>query len=105
MKLSKVFILILTLLIPQMSMAQTTRSAERAWKPYFAKFRTAVKKRDRDAVSKMMVREFYYLSSGGDENDNNDTRDETFEYWDTSGLGAWEALETVLAQGAVVNTN
>lgn len=105
MKFSKVLILILALLVPQLSMAQTTRTAERAWKPFFGAFRAAVKKRDRDALSKMMVRDFYYLSSGGDENDNNDTRDETFEYWDTSGLGAWEALETVLAQGAVVNTN
>ena len=105
MKLSKVSILILVLLVPQLSMAQTTRAAERAWKPFFAKFRAAVKKRDRTALSEMMVREFYYLSSGGDENDNNDTRDETFEYWDSSGLGAWEALETILSQGAVVNTN
>lgn len=105
MKLSKVLILILALLVPQLSMAQTTRAAERAWKPFFAAFRAAVKKHDREALSKMMVRDFYYLSSGGDENDNNDTRDETFEYWDTSGLGAWKALETALAQGAVVNTN
>jgi hypothetical protein len=105
MKLSKLSILVLILLLPQLSMAQTRSATQRAWKPFFAAFREAVKKRDKDALSKMMVREFYYLSSGGDENDNNDTRDETFGYWDTSGLGAWEALETVLAQGTVVNTN
>ena len=85
-------------------MAQTTRAAERAWKPFFAAFRAAVKKHDRDALSKMMAREFYYLSSGGDENGNHDTRDEAFEYWDTSGVGAWEALDQVLAQGTVANT-
>lgn len=105
MKLSKVLILTLALLAPQVSMAQTTRAAERAWKPFFAAFRAAAKKRDKEALSKMMAREFYFLSSGGDENDNNDTRDETFEYWDTSGLGAWEALDKVLAQGTVANTN
>lgn len=104
MKLSKVLILVLALLVPQLSMAQTTPAAQRAWKPFFAAFRAAVKKRDRDALSKMMAREFYYLSSGGDENDNNDTRDEAFEYWENSGVGAWEALDTVLAQGTVANT-
>jgi hypothetical protein len=48
----------------------------------------AVKNRNREALSKMMAREFYYLSSGGDENGNQDTRDEAFEYWETSGIGA-----------------
>lgn len=104
MKLSKVLILILALFVPQLSMAQTTRAAERVWKPFFAAFRAAVKKRDRDALTKMMARDFYYLSSGGDENGNNDTRDETFEYWEASGNGAWEALDKALDQGSVVNT-
>lgn len=104
MKLTKVLILTLVLLVPQLTMAQTTRAAERAWKPFFTAFRSAVKKRDQAALSKMMAREFFYLSSGGDENDNNDSRDEAFEYWETAGVGAWETLETVLAQGTVVNT-
>ena len=104
MKVSKVLILMLALLVPQLSMGQTTRAAERAWKPFFAKFRAAVKKRDQEALSKLMARDFYYLSSGGDENDNKDTRDETFEYWSTSGIGAWEALDQILAQGTVANT-
>ena len=38
-----------------------------------------------------------------DENDNQDTRDEAFEYW-SSATGTWEALEKALAAGAVVNT-
>ena len=78
MKISKVLLLVLALIVPQLSMAQTTPAAQRAWKPFFAAFRAAVKKRDRDALSKMMARDFYYLSSGGDENGNGDTRDETF---------------------------
>lgn len=104
MKLSRVLILALALLAPQVSLAQTTRAAERAWKPFFAAFRAAVKKRDKEALSKMMAREFYYLSSGGDENGNGDSRDEAFEYWENSGVGAWEALDKVLAQGTVANT-
>jgi hypothetical protein len=104
MKPLKVLILVLTLLVPQLSMAQTNRAADRAWKQFFTAFRAAAKKRDKEALSKMMTREFYYMSSGGDENSNNDSRDEAFEYWETSGVGAWEALDTVLAQGTVVNT-
>ena len=79
MKLSKVLMLVLALLVPQLSMAQRTTAADRAWKPFLATFRAAVKKHDRDALTKMMGREFYYLSSGGDENGNADTRDEAWE--------------------------
>src|SRR6266480_6270252 len=104
MKLSKVLLLVVAFMVPQLSMAQTTPAAQRAWKPFFAAFRAAVKKRDKEALSKMMARDFYYLSSGGDENGNDDTRDETFEYWETAGIGAWEALDAALAQGTVVNT-
>jgi hypothetical protein len=103
MKLAKVVLITLALLSPQLASAQTPR-ANRAWKPFFTAFRAAVKKRDKEALAKMMSREFYYLSSGGDENGNHDSRDEAFEYWDTSQVGAWEALDEVLAQGAVVNT-
>ena len=102
MRYSKVIVLILALLAPQVSMAQTTSRANRAWKPFFASVRAAVKARDKDALMKMMSRDFYYLSSGGDENDNQDTRDEAFEYWGAS-VGSWDSLEKVLAQGAVPN--
>jgi hypothetical protein len=81
-----------------------TNSASRAWKPFFAAFQTAVKNRDRDALTKMMTRDFYYLSSGGDENNNQDTRDEAFDYWETSNIGVWEAFDKVLAKGTVPNT-
>jgi hypothetical protein len=87
------------------SSGQVTSRANRAWKPFFAAFSEAAKKRDKDALNKMMSRDFYYLSSGGDENGNGDTRDEAFDYWENSGVGAWDALEKVLAQGTVVNKN
>ena len=103
MEYSKVIVLTLVLLAPQVSMAQTTSRAERAWKPFFASVRVAVKNRDKDALMKTMSTDFYYLSSGGDENDNQDTRDEAFEYWQASAAGGWDALEKVLAQGAVPN--
>ncbi len=51
-----------------------------------------------------MARDFYYLSSGGDENGNQDTRDEAFEYWQVTGAGSWEELERIIAQGTAPNT-
>lgn len=104
MKLSRVLILIVALLSAHVCVAQTRSRADRAWKPFFAAFRAAVKTRDRQALSKMMTRDFYYLSSGGDENGDQDTRDEAFEYWEATGIGALDALEKILAQGTVVNT-
>jgi hypothetical protein len=105
MKLFQTLILGLALIIvPQVSSAQRTATANRAWKPFFAAFRAAVKNRDREALSKMLSKDFYYLSSGGDENGNGDTRDEAFEYWQTTNIGAWEALDKVLDQGTVPTT-
>jgi len=105
MKFSRVAMLVVALLIPQFCFAQSSLArANRAWKPFFATLRDAVKRRDKEALAKHMARDFYYLSSGGDENHNEDTRDEAFEYWEGSGVGAWEALEKTLRQGTVVNT-
>lgn len=104
MKYSRVIVLALALIAPQVVNAQTSSRAERAWKPFFAAVRAAVKKRNKVALMKLMSREFYYLSSGGDENNNQDTRDEAFEYWATSQAGSWEAMDKALAAGAVRNT-
>lgn len=94
----------LVIVFPTLCSAQTTRQANRAWNPFFAGFREAVRVRDKNALLKMMARDFYYLSSGGDENDNNDTRDEAFQYWETANVGSWETLDKILSEGAVVNT-
>ena len=105
MKFSRVAVLMVSLVLPQICVAQTQLTrANRAWKPFFASVRDAVKRRDKEALTKHMSRDFYYLSSGGDENQNEDTRDEAFEYWEGSGVGAWEALEKILQQGTVANT-
>ena len=97
-------VLLLALLWPQAGAAQRAAAAERAWRPFYTSFRAAVKRRDRAALRRMMSRDFYFLSSGGDENGDADTRDEAFELWDEPRVRGWEALEMVLAQGAVRNT-
>jgi hypothetical protein len=102
MKQNLVILMLLVVLTPALGAAQSSR-AQRAWKPFITAFRAAVKKRDREAVSQMMSRDFYYLSSGGDENGNQDSRDEAFEYWETAGIGSWEELDKALAQGVVPN--
>lgn len=103
MKLFATLVFGLSLLLSSDVIAQNTAS-QRAWKPFFASFQAAVKKRDRTALEKMMSRDFYYLSSGGDENGNEDTRDEAFEYWQSTGEGSWQNLDKTIAAGTVVNT-
>ena len=64
MKLSRNFLLFLLifLLVPSFSSAQTSRSvtsaANKSWPTFFAKFRTAVIKRDRDALRPMISASF-----------------------------------------------
>ena len=104
MRLSKTLIMMVALLLAQhASAAPKNSAADRTWKPFIDSFRSAVKRRDREALRRMMSRDFYFLSSGGDDNGDRDTRDETFEYWDGARVGAWESLEKVLAQGTVPN--
>jgi hypothetical protein len=106
MKYSKVIMLGLVLMISNLGLGQsrqTTRRAASTWPAFYATVRAAIKKRDRDALMKTMPKDFYYLSSGGDENDNGDTRDEAFEYWTNANPGAWTALEKALAAGTVPN--
>lgn len=105
MKLSRVIFLTLALVVPQVCLAQSTTKAQRAWRPFFASFRAAVKKRDREALMKMMAPDFYYLSSGGDENGNQDTRDEAFEFWNTSSTDVWKSFDEMLAQGTAIKTS
>lgn len=107
MRLLKIFSLsffMLLALVPQAAAGQRADAASRAWRPFFNAFRAAVKRRDREAVRKMMIQDFYFHSSGGDENGDDDTRDEAFEFWEQPRVGGWEALERVLAQGTVPNT-
>ena len=104
MKRFLILALPLVLLVPHAASAQRASAADRAWRPFISAFRAAVRKRDQAALRGMMARDFYYHGSGGDENGDEDTRDEAFEFWAEPRLGAWEAFEKVLAQGTVRNT-
>jgi hypothetical protein len=95
MKLSRITILVLVMLAPRATAAQKDYAAERAWKPFFAAFRVAIKKRDRVALRKMMSSDFF--SSGG----NDAGRQAAFQFWDDPNVRGWEAFDKVLAQGTV----
>jgi hypothetical protein len=95
MKLSRITIFILVLFSPTTILAQKNVAAERAWKPFFASFRVAVKKRDRVLLRKMMSGDFF--SSGG----NDSGQEAAFQFWDDPNVRGWEAFDKVLAQGTV----
>jgi hypothetical protein len=101
MKVSRITVLLLISLAPHPILAQRNGAANREWKPFFSAFRAAVKKRDREALKKMMVRDFYFSGGGGDDNQDGDSRDEAFQFWDNSHVRGWKAFDKVLAQGTV----
>ena len=103
MKLSRVMLLMLALFAPHVSVARPNSAAERAWKPFFAAFRAAARKRDRAALRTMMAPDFFTSGGVGDDNGDGDSRDETFAFWDEPLVRGWEALDRVLAQGVVPN--
>ena len=76
-------------------------AAERAWPPFYASLRDAVRRRDHEALRKMMAADFDYSSGGGDVNGDEDSRDEAFEYWDERHGRGWKAFEKLLLGGAV----
>jgi hypothetical protein len=95
MKLSRISILILVLFTPHTAFFQKKDAAEGAWKPFFAAFRVAVRKRDRVALREMMSSDFF--SSGG----NDAGQEAAFQFWDDPSVRGWEALDKVLAQSTV----
>ena len=94
-------LLLLVLLVPGVTFAQRDVSAERAWKPFFVAFRTAVRKRDREALRKMMVADFYFSGGGGDDNGDGDFRDDAFQFFSDPNTEGWRAFDQTLAQGSV----
>ena len=96
--------LALALLAPHVSLARTSPSAERAWKPFFAAFRAAAQRRDREALKRIMTPDFFTSGGIGDDNGDDDGRDEAFAFWDKPYTRGREALDRVLAQGVVTNT-
>lgn len=105
MKRTLLVALALLFLLPQAAAAQrSAAAAQRAWAPFFRSFRAAVKRRDREALRRMMAGDFYFHTSGGDDNGDGDSRDEALEYWAEPRVSGWEALEKTLAAGTVPNT-
>lgn len=99
MKFSRLIFFSLTLLVPQIAAAQTNADGQQAWRPFITAFRAAVKKRDRAALKKMMAEDFFTSGGIGDDNQDGDSRDETFVFWDEPHTRGWEAFDKVLAQG------
>jgi hypothetical protein len=48
-------------------------AADRAWPEFFNAFRTAVHNRDRAALKRLMVRDFFFSGGGGDDNLDGDS--------------------------------
>jgi len=68
-------------------------AARKAWPAFFAQFRAAVNKRDRNELMKMMAKDF---------NGPPHTRDEAFKQWDDPKFGGWAKLSRALSQGAIL---
>ncbi len=83
------------------SLSLMDAAAECAWKPFFSKFRIAVRKRDRETLKKMMVPGFLYSLGGGADCCDGDNRDEAFQFWDNPNVRGWEAFDRILSEGAV----
>ncbi|HZE71293.1 MAG TPA: hypothetical protein VE135_17425 [Pyrinomonadaceae bacterium] len=101
MKLSRSALVLIVLLVLHAAFAQRNVSAERAWKPFFSAFRTAVKKRDRASLKQMMVPDFYFSAGGGDDSGDGDSRDEAFQFFSEPYTHGWKAFDKALAQGSV----
>lgn len=103
MKKSQILLLLFFLLIPSLSFAQTSRSANAAanksWPKFWREFRAAVNKRDRAALKRMMSARF---------NENctlegpPDTPDRGIEGLDQEG--GWRRLQKLLSLGTKAYT-
>ena len=94
----------LLLLVPGPAAAKKRADAAREWRPFIAAFGDAVKRRDREALKKMMTPDFFTSGGVGDDNGDGDLRDDAFAFWDDSTTRGWEALELTLTKGTVPYT-
>ena len=77
MRLSVILLLIFA--APRADAAATRKAeADRAWPSFYASFRDAVRRRDREALRRMMPAGFAYSDGGGDDNGDGDSRDDAF---------------------------
>ncbi|MBV8860017.1 MAG: hypothetical protein JOZ02_24005 [Acidobacteria bacterium] len=102
MRLSVILLLLLTAPAPRADAAAAKKAeADRAWPSFYAAFRGAVRRRDREALRRMMPAEFDYSDDGGDDDGDGDSRDEAFGRWDESRGRGWKVFERLLRGGAV----
>lgn len=111
MKYSKVFILALILIIPQTTYTQTRRpkrspfqksvAADSAWPSFFNRLKSAVRRRDRAKLKRMMIPEFQYTLGHHASRQEFDSREDAFKYWDDPHNPTWNDLYRTLAKGAV----
>ena len=103
MKKTKILSFLLVLLIPCLTIAQTSRSkwtaADANWQSFYTTFRAAVNKRDRAALLRMMPDDFFDGGGGG-----------TAEEWlkfiaDNAKHGSWRDLQKSFARGTVLNND
>lgn len=100
---TKIVSLLLFLLMPYLTFAQTSRSTWRAanasWQNFYTAFRAAVNKRDRAAMLRMMPDDF---SDGG----GGLTASEWLQFIDENAKnGSWRDLRKSFARGTVINRN
>ena len=95
MNLSRILLLLVLVVAPNTFAVDNKLAAERSWRPFIYAFRTAVRKRDRRALRKMMSSDFF--SSGG----NDAGPKAAFEFWDDPHVRGWDAFNRVLSRGTV----
>jgi hypothetical protein len=94
MKLSRISLLVLLLFLLVPSVASAQSAAEKSWKPFWTRFSSAVKSRDKVAVKRLMSSEKDFFSGGG-----GDTRDQWLQMLDDSKL--WGEVQRSTAKGVV----
>ena len=98
MKLSRIsfLFLLLFLFIPSLAVAQTSRSvttaANKNWKPFWSKFTSAVKSKNKAAIKQLMVAEKDFSSGNEDR-----TRNQWLENLDKQKQ--WGELQKTVAKG------
>jgi hypothetical protein len=79
----------------------TQTAARRAWPSFRASLRDALRRRDREALRRLLASDINYSDGGGDANGDGDERDDAFAHWDERGGRGWKAFERLLLGGAV----
>jgi hypothetical protein len=96
-------LLLIILPISSLTFGQKSRSnsaaANGSWQSFYTAFRDAVNKRDRQALLRMMPKDFFDGGGGG-------TASQWLDFIDQSAKdGSWRDLQSSFARGTMVNRN